>query len=68
MITWPPAMFNNPQVLLNSTFGMVEGQNENVQGTPIVPNRAISGPVMQGLRLPNFDILDAIGATRPPSS
>jgi len=61
-ISWPPAMFQNPQFLLNGRLGM-EGDDQNAQRTQLIANPPVPGQVMPGLQIPNLPILGAIRST-----
>jgi len=56
-ISLDPAMFYNPQFLLNSSRAM-ERQNQNPSIKAVIPNVVISGQVLPDLRAPNLVISD----------
>jgi len=64
-VTWPPAMFYNPQFWLNNRLTL----QRQAQGIPcrpdIIPNPVIPGSVLPGLRYPN---LGNPGSVRPTPS
>jgi len=66
-ISLPPAMFCNPQFLLNNRLAM-ERQNQNAANTAIIRNAVVSGAVLPDLRIPNFDVKDAERSTQSRSS
>jgi len=66
-ISLPPAMFYNPQFLLNSRLAM-ERQNQDASNKAVIHNAVVSGAVLPDLRIPNLDIKNAERSTQSRSS
>jgi len=67
-ISLPPAVFYNPQFLLNNNRLAMERQNQKAENKADIDNAVVSGAVLPDLRIPNLDPKDAERSTQSRSS